>query len=92
MSHEYLTRNFVRTVRCPQGRAMIAYQDLHVPGLVLLVRDSELKVFSLRYRDKCGVKRHHLIGRYPNVRLGEAREQANELLDQICVETFPADW
>lgn len=71
---------------------MIEYKDVKVPGLVLLVRDSELKTFAVRYRDKDGTKQRYRIGRYPDVRLSLARQEAERILEAVCVQTFPIDW
>jgi len=70
-----------------QGRLELA--DKQLPGLSCRVTPDGVKSFALRYRIG-GRQRRLTIGRYPTIKLAEARERAREALAQVERGVDPA--
>lgn len=91
MSRVNMTRGFVRNARCPARLTMIEYQDVQVPGLILSVRNIELKRFMLRYWDRDDFERYHYIGSFPEMPLNFARGEAELYAEELKRGVFPSD-
>ena len=75
------------TLRAMQSEGTLI--DTVVPGLLLRVRASGAKSWSLRYR-KAGRRRRVTIGAYPGVRLAAARKAARGFLAKVANGGDPA--
>jgi integrase len=85
MAKEQFTKAFVGSVSCPADQAKLVYFDKGCRSLVLEVRPTGTKVFSLRYVDKRGKQRQHKIGNAQDVSLDQARKQADKLRARIAM-------
>lgn len=85
MAKEQFTKAFVGSVSCPADQAKLVYFDKGCRALVLEVRPTGTKVFSLRYVDKRGKQRQHKIGNAQDVSLDQARKQADKLRARIAM-------
>ena len=74
-----LTDRNVQSATAPPGKRIDLF-DQKVIGLILRVSDSGLKSWSVRYRTLDGTQRRHALGRYPELPLADAREQALAVL------------
>lgn len=85
MAKELFTKTFVGSVSCPADQAKVVFFDKGCRALVLEVRPTGTKVFSLRYVDKRGKQRQHKIGNAQDISLDQARKQADKLRAKITV-------
>jgi len=85
MSKEQFTKAFVGSVSCPADQAKVVFFDKGCRALVLEVRPTGTKVFSLRYVDKRGKQRQHKIGNAQDISLDQARKQADKLRAKITM-------
>lgn len=76
-----LTDSFIRSIKVPEDKVRVEYSDNVVLNLVIRATRKE-KRFSLRYRYG-GKSKRISLGRYPEVTLAEARQQAKEYKHQI---------
>ena len=90
MPYANLDDRFVRLADCPSDRKKVEYQDLDIRGFVLEVRESGLKTFAYRYRDRTGAQRQHRIGSYPNIPFEMARREAVRLDNAVAGYRYPA--
>jgi integrase len=58
--------------------------DRKVPGLGLMVLDSGVRTYYVRYREPSGKQQHHKIGRAGVISLTTAREEALKLLGDVA--------
>ena len=85
MAKILFTKAFVHSVSCPETEAKAAYFDTGCRGLVLEVRPTGTKVFSLRYVDARGKQRQHKIGNAQDITLDQAQKQAGKLRSKITM-------
>ena len=85
MAKEQFTKAFVGSVSCPADQAKLVFFDKGCRALVLEVRPTGTKVFSLRYVDKRGKQRQHKIGNAHDITLDQARKQADKLRARIAM-------
>lgn len=85
MAKILFTKAFIQSVVCPESEAKAAYFDMGCRGLVLEVRPTGTKVFSLRYVDARGKQRQHKIGNAQDITLDKARKQAGNLRAKITI-------
>lgn len=72
----------------PAGRR--EHMDSLVPGLAFIVQPSGVKSWAVRYRDASKKPTKVTLGRYPLLGLGDAREQAREVLQRVAKGEDPA--
>ena len=82
-----LTDTQIRNLALPEG-GQVTIWDKTVPGLGLRVTPKGTKTFSLLYRID-GRMRRATLGRYPIVKLAEARERARGYLNQVSSGVDP---
>jgi integrase len=85
MAKELFSKTFVGSVSCPADQAKVVFFDKGCRSLVLEVRPTGTKVFSLRYVDKRGKQRQHKIGNAQDISLDQARKQADKLRAKITM-------
>lgn len=78
-----LSQHKLATLKCPAGKRRIEYCDSEMPGLYLLVGDSETRTFFWRYKDGAGKTCHRKVGRITNVSLADARDQVKRWKDEL---------
>ena len=84
-----LTDKFLEAAKGdPAGRR--EYLDALVPGLAFIVQPSGVKSWAVRYRDASKKPTKVTLARYPLLGLGEAREQAREVLQKVAIGQDPA--
>jgi integrase len=89
MPRKRLTEEGVAKLKPPPQGKQIDYYDTHLPGLVLRVNYGGAKIWRALYyvkrTDKDGkqvsIPTTYKLGRYPTLRLKEARDNAREFLD-----------
>lgn len=91
MSSRLLTANFVRAVRCPEGRRKIDYFDSKQRGLHIEVRATGGKTYYQRYGDRYGNERQIKIGPADAVTLKQARAKGRQILSQALLGIDPHD-
>ncbi len=77
-----LTDKFVSNVQGAGSRK--EYLDALLPGLALVVQPSGKKSWAVRYRDASKKPTKLTLGPFPMIGLGEAREQAREVLQRVA--------
>jgi integrase len=70
-----LTDTYVSAVTPPAGTRLEVFDQVMV-GLLLRVTDAGVKTWAVRYRTADGRQRRHTLGRYPGLKLREARAEA----------------
>ena len=85
MAKILFTKSFVRSVQCPPELAKAAYFDKGCRNLVLEVRPTGTKVYSVRYVDVRGKQRQHKIGNADDVTLDQARKQAAKVRGKVAL-------
>jgi len=76
-----LTDKFIENVKGAEARK--EYMDALVPGLALVVQPSGKRSWAVRYR-MAGRPTKLTLGPHPLLSLGEAREQAREVLQKVA--------
>lgn len=89
MAKVLFSNSFIHSAACPASQAKLAYFDIGCRGLVLEVRPTGTKVFSLRYVDARGKQRQHRIGSANDVSFDQARKQASKLRSQLALGNDP---
>jgi integrase len=69
-----LSPSMIATLQCPAGKQRIEYCDSEVPGLYLLVSDTQSKTFFWRTKVD-GKTCHRKVGRITDITLADARAQ-----------------
>src|SRR6056297_2194405 len=72
------------------GKNRMEYYDSLVGGLVLRVTKTGHKSFAYRYRSGGNSKRF-TIGKYPTIKLSDARKQARDLAIQVSTGVDPLE-
>ena len=85
MAKILFTKVFVRSVQCPPELAKVAYFDTECRGLVLEVRPTGTKVYSVRYIDARGKQKQHKIGSADAITLDQARKQAIKVRSKVAL-------
>ena len=85
MAKILFTKVFVRSVQCPPELAKVAYFDTECRGLVLEVRPTGTKVYSVRYIDSRGKQKQHKIGSADAITLDQARKQAIKVRSKVAL-------
>ncbi len=83
MMREKLTQSFVKTVTCPDGKALLIVRDTQLPGFGLKVTKTGHKSFYAERRVGKGrdtEKRYISIGTYGTFTVEQARGKAGEFL------------
>lgn len=71
-----LKQSMLTTLKCPAGKRRIEYCDSEVPGLYLLVGDTDTRTLFHRYKDPGMHKTvHRKVGRISDISLADARTQ-----------------
>jgi len=68
----------------PPARGRVDYFDDATPGLSLRVTSNDVRTWTVFYRDKNGRQKRLTLGRYPSVKLVDARELARETQRKVA--------
>lgn len=80
-----LTADSLRKMKCPEDKRRIIFYDKTQPKLACVVSKTGIKTFALHAFDRRTKKPLQLtIGRYPDISVNHARDQASKLLAQIA--------
>jgi len=91
MAHLPLTPQFIKTAACPEGKKKVDFFDTDCKGLMLEVRMSGGKTFSLRYQDERGKTRQFRLADAADVTLTQARTLADKRRTQIAMGEDPTE-
>ena len=80
----------IRSIK-PPNRGTIDYFDDLTPGLSLRITANDIRTWSVFYRDKHGRQKRLALGRYPSVKLVDARQLAHDAQKDIAHGGDPAD-
>jgi hypothetical protein len=80
-----------RLLPFPGAKHDRAVRDPLRPGLYLAVQASGVKLWSVRYRNRDGRTRKYTIGRWPDVSISTAREQARKILEAAAEGRDPQE-
>ena len=86
-----LSAEFVRNAVCPEGKSKVDYYDTAITGLILEVRSTGGKTFSLRYRDPHGKQCQHKIGDAASISFDKARQAATVLRSRVVLGESPSE-
>ena len=88
-----LDAQFALTARCPPGSKKVDYWDTGTVcnGLVLEVRTSGGRTWYLRYQDRHGKQRQHLIAAYEDLTFDQVRKTARKLRSEVVLGGDPAE-
>lgn len=89
MPTEKLTTRRIDAVK-PPAEGRLELWDTVVGGLALRISSRGVKTWIVRYRTESGYQRRQTIGRYPDIALSEAREQAGEIKRKAAKGGDPA--
>lgn len=78
-----LSQSMLATLKCLAGKRRIEYCDSEVPGLYVLVGETDTKTFFWRYKDASGKTCHRKLGRIADVTLADAREQVKRWKEDL---------
>jgi hypothetical protein len=81
MPRKRLTEEGVAKLKLPPQGKQIDYYDAHMPGLVLRVNYGGAKIWRALYYVKVSIPTTFKLGRYPALKLKEAREKVRRFLD-----------
>lgn len=81
MAKVRLTDANVKSAKAAAGERLELF-DQKTVGLILRVSDSGRKSWAVRYRTLAGQQRRHALGRYPELGLADAREEALAVMRQ----------
>jgi len=79
MSVIKLSTHMLSTLQCPKGKRRIEFCDSEVPGLYVLVTDTQNKTFYWRTKDASGKTIHFRISAVCDLSLADARVQVQRL-------------
>ncbi len=91
MAHILLTPQCVKNAVCMQDKKKADFFDTHCKGLLLEVRISGGKTWSLRYVDERGKTRQLKLGDVQALSLTQARQLADKYRTQIAMGEDPAE-
>lgn len=91
MAHILLNPQVIKTAVCPAGKKKIDFFDTECKGLMLEVRISGGKTFSLRYQDERGKTRQLRLADAADVTLTQARTLADKRRNQIAMGEDPSE-
>lgn len=86
-----LTTHIVKTALCPEGTKKVDFFDTDCKGLMLEVRISGGKTFSLRYQDARGKTRQFRLADAADITLTQARALADKRRNQIAMGEDPSE-
>jgi|JRHI01.1.fsa_nt_gi integrase len=87
-----LTPAFInRLTPLPLAKSDQAVRDTLRPGLYLVVQPSGVKSWSVRFRNSEGRTRKYTIGRWPDVSISAAREEARRVIEAARLGRDPQD-
>lgn len=89
LSTRKLTERSIDALKAPQTGQKYLW-DSEQRGFGVRVIKSGLKTFIFQYRNRAGIDRRMRIGRYPDISLEKAREQAKILIGRIAEGEDPA--
>lgn len=78
-----LTKLFVASARCVDGRTKTDYFDKKLKGFMIEVRQNGSKTFYARFKTSHGTKRQQRIGPYPALSVDQARSKAQEIIGRV---------
>src|ERR1044071_963209 len=84
-----LSREFVKTLKCPSGRRKVDFFDLAQRGFMLEVRSSGGRTFYQRYTDERGRSRQYKIGSADVLTIDQTRRKAKRVSAQALLGTDP---
>lgn len=84
-----LTTQLINTTTCPHGKAKWDLFDSNCKGLLLEIRNTGGKTFSLRYQDERGKTRQSKLADAADVTLTQARTLADKRRNQIAMGEDP---
>lgn len=82
---------FIKSATCPPGSKKVDYFDSECKGLMLEVRRSGGKTYSLRYQDKRGKTRQFRLADEADVTLTQAKSLADKQRTQIVLGQDPSE-
>jgi len=82
---------FVRNAVCPEGKSKVDFYSDSITGLILEVRASGGKTFSLRYRDTHGKQCQHKIGDAASISFDKAKQAATVLRSRVVLGENPSE-
>jgi len=86
-----LTTQLINTTTCPHGKAKWDLFDSNCKGLLLEIRNTGGKTFSLRYQDERGKTRQSKLADAVDVTLTQARTLADKRRNQIAMGEDPSE-
>jgi integrase len=84
-----LTPQFIKSVQCPNDTPKIDFHDEVCRGMMLEVRRSGGKTYSLRYSDARGNIRQQKLAKEDDVTLAQARVLADKMRTQVALGDDP---
>lgn len=87
MPKKELTDPFIKGFNSPQDKS-VSYSDSILPGLTIRFYSGGSKTFSYRYYIN-GKQKRYTLGKYPSLKLAEARRAAREIAEQVSKGTDP---
>jgi integrase len=84
-----LSREFVKSLKCPPGRKKVDFFDLSQRGFMLEVRSSGGRTFYQRYTDERGRSRQYKIGSADVLTIEQARRKAKHVSAQALLGPDP---
>jgi integrase len=85
MAKLILTKSFIASASCPDGKAKVDFFDLQCRGLMLEVRPTGRKTFYQRYVDSSGKQHQFRIGDARDIPLETARKEADKLRSRVAL-------
>ena len=80
--------NSIRSIKPPAAAAVDYFDDL-TPGLSLRVTSKDVRTWTVFYGDKHGRQERVSLGRYPAVKLVDARELARDAQRSVAKAAIP---
>jgi integrase len=90
MPRTTLDSSIVKSVFCPIGQNRLDLYDTTIIGFTLEVRQSGLKTYYLRYRDKYGKQKQYRIGDTNSLTFARAKNSAQQLKMRVALGEDPA--
>lgn len=87
MAKKQLTDPFIKGYNPPDEKS-VSYSDTILPGLSIRFNSGGSKTFSFRYYIN-GKQKRYTLGKYPALKLAEARRAAREIAEQVSTGTDP---
>src|SRR5205809_5949547 len=79
----------IRSIK-PPTKGTVDYFDDLTPGLSLRITSNDVRTWTVFYRDKSGRQKRLSLGRYPAVKLVDARERARDAQSSVSHGGDPA--